>query len=272
MFCVAIHAECTFAQPYAGWERLAARLKSDGISETLVRSVYNGSVVPKFSFVPFRLKPLETHDMYQSFRTEKIYELAKLCRDSNAEVLKKAEKIFGVEAAVLTAIIVVESHCGRSTGKELIVNRLSRVSNIGEEKNIEENLKKLQGEDASVTIEQVEARAEYLEKTFYPQLLALFKQHAKGSLDIYSLRGSIAGAFGWPQFLPQTYALFATDGDRDGRISLFNPADAFFSVAHFFAAHGWKKSLSTDEKRKIIWNYNKSEPYIDTVLVLSGKI
>ena len=46
--------------------------------------------------------------------------------------------------------------------------------------------------------------------------------------------------------------------------------DAIFSVAHFFAAHGWKDDLSIEEKRAIIWRYNKSDPYIDTVLKLGA--
>lgn len=261
-----------YADPYGGWDRLAARLKSDGIQDSLIRSVYNGTVVPPYSFVPFHLKPKETEGMYAGFQTPQIIELGHLCRDGNTEILKRAQRVFGVEPSIIVAIILVESKCGRRTGRELIVNRLSRVANIGEENNLKNNLDELLKEDPSVTYEQVKNRSEYLEQTFYPQLKALFQEHQKGYLDIFSLKGSVAGAFGWPQFLPLTYSHYGTDGDKDGHISLFNPADAIFSVAHFLAAHGWKKSLNHKEKRDIIWSYNKSEPYIDTVLQLSDKL
>ena len=254
---------------YAGWERLATRLKNDGISEELIKNVYNGTVVPPFDFVPFRLHPKETTQMYDGFQSPKIVALAKLCRDGNKETLTKAQKLFGVDPSIIVALLVVETHCGKTTGKELIVNRLSRISNLGGEENLQRNLVEQQLLDPTATLDQVRERATYLETNFYPQLRTLFELHQKGAIDLFSLRGSVAGAFGWPQFLPGTYAKFGTDGDRDGRISLFNPADAIFSVAHYLAALGWNTSISYDEKRKIIWNYNKSDPYIDTVLQLS---
>lgn len=253
---------------YAGWDTLALKLKADGIPDNLLRSVYNGKVVPEFGLVPFKLKPKETSQMYSGFLAPRIIDLGKQCRDAYQRELKNAEAVFHVEHEVLLAIILVESHCGRVTGRELVVNRLSRVVNTVDPANVKANYRKLLSEDSSVELPAVQARAEYLERVFYPQLKALFEEHLKGNLDLFTLRGSIAGAFGWPQFLPLTYAKYGVDGDRDGHISLYDPADAVFSAAHFLAAHGWKKELSEDEKRKIIWHYNKSEPYIDTVLKL----
>ncbi len=269
--CGLLAGESSAQARYAGWETLALKLKSDGVPDSLLRSVYNGKVVPAFEFVPFSVKPRETHDMYAGFISKRIFDLGKVCGDAYARELKNAEVVFHVDKEVLLAIIVVESHCGRMTGKELVVNRLSRVVNTIDPRNTVRNFEKLRREDASVTLKAVRDRAVYLERVFYPQLKALFEEHLKGNLDLFSLRGSIAGAFGWPQFLPLTYAKFGVDGDRDGHVSLFDPADAVFSAAHFLAAHGWKPGISESEQRKIIWHYNKSEPYIDTVLRLKSE-
>jgi membrane-bound lytic murein transglycosylase B len=62
------------------------------------------------------------------------------------------------------------------------------------------------------------------------------------------------------------------DGDGNGRISLFSPEDAIASCANYLKGHGWRSGLSTAERRKVIWHYNRSEPYIDTVLGLAARI
>lgn len=53
------------------------------------------------------------------------------------------------------------------------------------------------------------------------------------------IRGSYAGAMGWPQFMPSSWSRFAVDFDGDGRIDLLkNPVDAIGSVANYFKAFG----------------------------------
>ena len=55
------------------------------------------------------------------------------------------------------------------------------------------------------------------------------------------IRGSWAGATGHPQFLPSMYLRLARDGDRDGRIDIWNSeADALASIANYFVAAGWR--------------------------------
>jgi len=55
------------------------------------------------------------------------------------------------------------------------------------------------------------------------------------------LRGSWAGAFGNPQFLPSVYLRLAADGDGDGRADIFtNRADTLASIANYFRDAGWR--------------------------------
>ena len=61
-------------------------------------------------------------------------------------------------------------------------------------------------------------------------------------IDVFSVRGSYAGAIGIPQFMPGSYRRFAVDFDGDGAIDLrASPADAIGSVANFLAKHGWRR-------------------------------
>lgn len=56
------------------------------------------------------------------------------------------------------------------------------------------------------------------------------------------LKGSWAGAFGNPQFLPSVYLRLATDGDGDGRADIMNNgSDALASIANYFRDAGWRR-------------------------------
>lgn len=58
------------------------------------------------------------------------------------------------------------------------------------------------------------------------------------------LRGSWAGATGYPQFMPSAVLKLATDGDSDGRADIWsNQADAFASIANFLKTAGWKAGV-----------------------------
>jgi membrane-bound lytic murein transglycosylase B len=78
---------------------------------------------------------------------------------------------------------------------------------------------------------------------------ALFAQEFIDTLKIVDrgvpramLKGSWAGAMGYPQFLPSIYLRLARDGDGDGRIDIWNnEADALASIASYFASAGWRR-------------------------------
>lgn len=57
-----------------------------------------------------------------------------------------------------------------------------------------------------------------------------------------TLKGSWAGAFGNPQFLPSIYLRLAQDGDGDGRRDIWNSrADTLASIANYFRDAGWRR-------------------------------
>ncbi|MFN3509787.1 MAG: lytic transglycosylase domain-containing protein [Tsuneonella troitsensis] len=57
-----------------------------------------------------------------------------------------------------------------------------------------------------------------------------------------TLKGSWAGAFGYPQFLPSIYLRLAQDGDGDGRRDIWNNrSDTLASIANYFRDAGWRR-------------------------------
>ena len=75
---------------------------------------------------------------------------------------------------------------------------------------------------------------------FEGELIATFKMMDRGvSRD--TLKGSWAGATGYPQFLPSIYLRLARDGDGDGDADIWNSdADALASIANYFVNAGWR--------------------------------
>ncbi len=76
-----------------------------------------------------------------------------------------------------------------------------------------------------------------------------------------NLAVSSAGAVGWMQFLPSTFAQFGIDGSADGRADPYNPVDAIFSAASYLNAAGAGQDLGA-----ALFAYNHSQSYVESVL------
>ena len=256
---------------YRGWDFLADKLAADGIPAPLLTQVFGDPRFPAREAVPFRLQPQETSDMYRGVVSYKRSKRAADFIRQHQRAFDRAWKRYRVEPAVIASILEVETRLGSYLGRELVINRIARVASVSEPVNIDWNYRRLSSVDRTVTRQAVAKRAQYLEKTFYPHVVAFFHMVMRDRIDPFELQGSIAGAFGMPQFMPESYMKYAVDGDGNGKISLFTPADSILSVAHFLAANGWKPEASYQEKRAVIWHYNKSDPYIDSILGLAKK-
>jgi len=126
--------------------------------------------------------------------------------------LRRAEAEFGVPAEVIVAIIGIESTYGRNMGRWRVVDALATLAF------------------------DFPPRAQ-----FFRNELRNFLVFARDSeIDVFSVRGSYAGAIGIPQFMPGSYLQYAIDFDADGTTDLRTSAvDAVGSVANFLKHHGW---------------------------------
>jgi lytic murein transglycosylase len=75
---------------------------------------------------------------------------------------------------------------------------------------------------------------------FTAEFMATLKLIDKG-FTRDELKGSWAGATGYPQFLPSTYLRLAIDGDGDGKADIWtSSADALASISAYLREAGWK--------------------------------
>ena len=257
---------------YRGWDYLVAKLRRDGIDDAQIWAYYEDPRMPPFGEIPFRIKPIETAQMYSQFTSKPRLNAARKFLAEYPTTFAQAEKKYRVSRYIIAAILLIETHFGENTGSELVLNRLSRVASVGEPCNMIVNFRRLRAQNSSVKFSDVVARAKYLEQIFYPEIPALLEITRRYNVDLLKLKGSVSGAFGMPQFLPSTFLRFAVDGNKDGRVMLTDPQDAIHSTANFLAHLGWKEGGDTDQRRNALWRYNHSYAYVDAALRVANAL
>jgi membrane-bound lytic murein transglycosylase B len=260
------------ASNYRGWDFLVSRLLQQGVSLKDAEIIYSDPSFPVFTFVPFAPNPKEHPSIYSGFLRPPSFALGATFARQYERELDKIERALRVPREVVVAILVIESQLGRNTGNHMVLYRLSRVASAGEPSNVDKNLKRLRPTHPTLTKEHLVKRAQYLEEVFLPEIPALIEISKRNKINPLKVRGSVAGAFGLPQFLPSAFLRFGVDGDRNGYVSLYNDIDALWSTANYLASYGYNEALPLEEKRAIIWKYNKSDAYIDTVLGVAAGI
>jgi hypothetical protein len=77
-----------------------------------------------------------------------------------------------------------------------------------------------------------------------------------------NLNVSSAGAEGWMQFIPSSWATYGVDANEDGRKDPYNPVDAICAAARYLRAAGGQEEL-----RGAIFAYNHADWYVDEVIL-----
>jgi murein DD-endopeptidase MepM/ murein hydrolase activator NlpD len=73
---------------------------------------------------------------------------------------------------------------------------------------------------------------------------------------------SSAGAEGWMQFLPSSWAQYGLDANGDGYKDPYNPADAIFAAARYLRAAGGASDI-----KAAVFSYNHSQAYVESVML-----
>jgi hypothetical protein len=81
-----------------------------------------------------------------------------------------------------------------------------------------------------------------------------------------NLGPSSAGAVGWMQFMPSTWARWGMDANGDGIADPDNPTDAIFSAARYLAACGGQMDIAG-----AVYCYNHASWYVNDVLSLAAQ-
>ena len=111
-----------------------------------------------------------------------------------------------------------------------------------------------------MSVEAGKKRVERLKKNAFSNFKALLIQAKEKNFDPNEVKGSWAGAIGFPQFMPASMK-FAVDGNGDGNIDLFVMEDAIASVANYLKLHGYLEKGSVAAFKA----YNNDKIYAEGV-------
>jgi lytic murein transglycosylase len=147
----------------------------------------------------------------------------------DAGMLPGIERRYGVPASVLLAIWGHETNYGSYTGDFDLARSLATLAWEGRRRTLFEN-----------------------------ELVAVLKMVDRG-VPASRLKGSWAGAFGNPQFLPSVYLRLAVDGNGDGDADIWNSdADTLASIANYFRDSGWRPGQPWGVRATVSSSFNGS--------------
>lgn len=131
----------------------------------------------------------------------------------HSKVLQRAEREYGVPAALIVALIGIESSYGKNPGKLPVLQTLATLAF------------------------DYPQRSDFFKNELKEYLLLITEQR----IDPLALKGSYAGAMGMPQFIASSYRKYAVDFDNSGQIDLHNNTHHVIgSVANYLKVHGWQ--------------------------------
>jgi membrane-bound lytic murein transglycosylase B len=139
---------------------------------------------------------------------------------AHADVLAEAQERYGVPPELVAGVVGVETFYGRMTGHYRVLDAL-----------------------ATLAFDFPKGRSD--RSAFYrSELRAFLVWCALEGRDADSVRGSFAGAIGWPQFMPSSLLKYAVDFDHDGHVDLSDGgADVVGSIASYLATFGWQRDM-----------------------------
>jgi membrane-bound lytic murein transglycosylase B len=248
------------------------QLIADGFDPKKIMRLYGR---PQVSFeadgviVLFTYK--EAHVDYGQFTNKwSIRKARQYMQDYDAD-LTRIEKAYGVDKKIITAILLVETGLGASVGTRLALNTLSTMAALTDPM-VRSKLWDLIPNSKKISRKKFERRAAARSKWAYEELKALLKYSAREGVDPVSIPGSFAGAVGVAQFMPTNILAYGKDGNDDGVVDMLNHADAMASIANFLKRHGWRPGQSRKKAAKIIYHYNHSNYYVNTILKISSRL
>ena len=203
--------------------RLAARARREGIREATIAAVIPGLALNSRVIRLDRAQPGQANNPnafppFAPYRRQHV-NASLISRgqsrySANASRLRAIERRFGVEASVLMSIYGHETSYGSVTGGFDLLPALATLAYEGRRRDL-----------------------------FESEFIAALRLLDRGT-PRHRLKGSWAGATGYPQFMPSAVLRLAVDGDGDGVANIWSSeSDGLASIANYLREAGWKPNV-----------------------------
>lgn len=219
------------------------------------------------------LRPPQHMDLVTS---QAVTEASKFLKE-NKKDFDQARKTYQVSPDVISALLWIETRHGDNLGQYHIVsvylhllqadrpNQKQLLTNLALEQN-----KTLKSYTAKELKKKMASRTAKKSDWAREELRALATIYKRGQINLKTLKGSYAGAFGLAQFIPSSYRDYAKSMKPHTNPNLMKPKDAILSVAHYLSKHGWKNKQQ--KKISALMSYNNSRDYADSILEISKRV
>jgi membrane-bound lytic murein transglycosylase B len=254
------------------FSNLTKQLVKDGFNKEKIDKLYsNKNILFDSEGVSLFFVHSESNLDYDQFVSKTALKNAVIYMDKHKIDLKEAEQKYGVDKTIITAILLVETSLGKYLGNRLVINTLSTMAALKNDRLRKQFYKEIPS-SKKISKAKYEKKSRYKAKWAYIELKALLKYLAREKLDPFKITGSYAGALGLSQFLPSNALRLATDGNNDGLINLYHHPDAIYSIANFLKHYGWDPGISKQKAYKVLYRYNHSKPYVNTLFKISNHL
>ena len=217
-------------------------------------------------------KPPSRTSTYPQFTDAKSLAQIKDYYNKDKKYFQAMSRQMNVPPELVASIMWIETRYGTYFGKQKAASQLASMAAAASDfQVIKPALTKLPSDKSSEAFlrENAVTRGNWA----LDELAALMKFSFDNGHDPTTFPGSIYGAVGWGQFMPSNIVKFGVDGDKDGKIDMFNKVDAIYSIGNYMKGHGWKgtgmRTMPEKERRAVILRYNKSGVYVNTVLYVA---
>lgn len=274
------------------WLPLLRRLNQDGVDLNWLRAMF-GRMGDAYSHEPMGAKVTELFTskyvprpprktpakhpaappVYTKMVTPENLEKCKAYLETHKKTFAAMEERYGVPKEVVAGLLMVETRLGTFLGHNSSFWSLACMAAADSPERVSPALEAL-------PLPMTPDKEQWLRQTLrersswaYKELLALIRHSMDNELDPLGLPGSVYGAIGICQFMPSNLTKFAVDGNRDGKVDLFDPADAIPSVANYLKENGWAGREIIPANRaghhQTLKRYNKSNVYANTILAIA---
>jgi membrane-bound lytic murein transglycosylase B len=202
---------------------LAARARHEGIADATIASTIpwlslNSRVIQLDRGQPGNIGNPNATPPFAPYRRDHV--TADLIRRGRAVYAANHARLAGIQARTGVEASIPISIFGHETSYGIVTGGFDLL-------------------DALATLAYEGRRRELFESEFVAALRLLDRGTPRSQL-----RGSWAGATGYPQFMPSAVLRLAIDGDGDGRANIWSSqADAFASIGNFLKEAGWKAGV-----------------------------
>ena len=268
----------------ADWRPLVERLAADGFNRQTLEALFDR---PEVRFEPDamaeKIQALlrsrsESPDSVARLKTtvrrdylsNGVIARARSYTLENLVILEEINALYGVPKEIIVSILLIETNLGRNTGNRCVFNRLASMALSADLETVRPHMS-----ESLLTPENWEfARRRCREKGdwAYDEIKALLRLADRDGVDPLGIRGSIYGAIGLCQFMPSNIFTYGVDADRDGRVDPFAKTDALHSIANYLRGHGWRPEMDRNGQHRVIFDYNHSTVYANTVLAVAEKL